>query len=125
MPYSRRLRRFVPMLFFLAWLCALPPAADAAERVFHRVGTDDPSTVDPHRVAVPGEQLIVFDLFMSLTTPDMAGKPTPGSAESWTVSADGKTYLFKLRPNLRWSDGRPLPAADWVWSFQRMLDPKT
>jgi len=125
MQYSRRRRRIVSGLFLLAWLAALPLVGSAADRIFHRVGTDDPSTVDPHRVAVPGEQLIVFDLFMSLTTPDMAGKPTPGCAESWTVSADGKTYLFKLRPNLRWSDGRPLPAEDWVWSFRRMLDPKT
>jgi oligopeptide transport system substrate-binding protein len=96
----------------------------AAERIFHRVGTDDPATIDPHKVSLPGEQLIVLDLFMSLTTPGMDGRPMPGSAESWTVSPDGKSYVFKLRP-MRWSDGVPMTAADWVWSFRRMLDPKT
>jgi oligopeptide transport system substrate-binding protein len=120
-----RLRGMLAVLLCLASACALSLPVAAAERVFHRVGTDDPATVDPHRVSLPGEQLITFDLFMSLTTMGIDGRPKPGSAESWTVSADGKTYLFKLRPNLRWSDGRPLPAEDWVWSFRRMLDPRT
>lgn len=124
---DRRLRgrAVLAMLLWAASLFALPVSSIAAERVLHRVGTDDPATVDPHRVSLPGEQLITFDLFMSLTTPGMDGRPLPGCAESWTVSADGKTYLFKLRPNLRWSDGRALPAEDWVWSFRRMLDPRT
>lgn len=94
-------------------------------RIFHRVGTDDPSTLDPHKMAFPGEQLVVLDLFMGLTTPDMRGRPMAGSAESWTVSADGRTYTFRLRPNLLWSDGTALTATDFVWSFRRMLDPST
>ena len=106
-------------------LLAISHTAFGAERILHRVGTDDPATVDPQRASLPGEQLILIDLFMSLTTPGMNGRPIPGSAESWTTSPDGKTYLFKLRPNLRWSDGKPMPASDWVWAFQRMLDPKT
>ena len=115
------------VIAWMALLLLLAPGVShaAAERVLHRVGTDDPSTVDPQRAALPGEQLILLDLFMSLTTPGMDGRPMPGAAESWTISPDGKTYLFRLRPNLRWSDGRPMPAADWVWAFQRMLDPKT
>jgi oligopeptide transport system substrate-binding protein len=111
---------------WLAWgLLAIAQTAFASERVLHRVGTDDPATIDPQRASLPGEQLILIDLFMSLTTPGMDGRPIPGSAESWTISPDGKTYLFTLRANLRWSDGKPMPAADWVWAFQRMLDPKT
>ncbi|MFZ9708607.1 MAG: peptide ABC transporter substrate-binding protein [Steroidobacteraceae bacterium] len=100
-------------------------AAPLTDRVFHRVGTDDPSTLDPHRMAFPGEQLVVLDLFMGLTTPDMRGRPMAGSAESWTVSPDGKVYQFRLREGLAWSDGRALSGEDFVWSFRRMLDPKT
>ncbi len=129
---GRRMGRFIRRQIALLWLglaslglASSPVVATAAERILHRVGTDDPATVDPHKVSLPGEQLIVLDLFMGLTTPGMNGRPMPGSAESWTVSPDGKTYNFKLRPNTRWSDGRPLTATDWVWSFQRMLDPKT
>ncbi len=99
--------------------------AQAAQRVLHRTGTDDPATVDPHRFSFPGEQLVVLDLFMGLTTPDMRGRPVPGCAESWTVSPDGRRYTFRLRADLRWSDGVPLTAADFVWSLQRALDPRT
>jgi len=99
------------------------PTVQAAERVFHRSGTDDPSTVDPHRVSLAGEQLIMLDLFMGLTTPNMHGRPMPGCAESWTISPDGKVYEFRLRQGLQWSDGVPLTAEDFVWSFRRALDP--
>ena len=99
--------------------------AFGAERIFHRVGTDDPATIDPHKVSLPGEQLVVLDLFMSLTTPGMTGRPIAGSAESWTLSADGRTYDFKLRSNLKWSDGQRITSEDWVYSFRRMLDPTT
>ena len=117
------MKRIIALLVVALSLSAGP--LEAAERIFHRVGTDDPATLDPHKVALPGEQLVTLDLFMSLSTPGMNGRPIPGAAESWTVSPDGKTYLFKLRPNSRWSDGKPLTAEDWVWSFRRMLDPAT
>ena len=109
----------------MAWVLAAWPTLHAAERVLHRVGTDDPSTIDPHKASFPGEQLIIVDLFMSLTTVGMNGRPMPGAAESWTVSPDGRVYTFTLRANSRWSDGKPMTAEDWVWSFRRMLDPKT
>jgi ABC-type oligopeptide transport system substrate-binding subunit len=49
----------------------------------------------------------------------------PGAAESWTVSPDGRTWTFRLRRGLTWSDGRPLTAEDFVWSFRRQLLPAT
>lgn len=48
----------------------------------------------------------------------------PDLAESWTVSADGTVYTFKLKPDLKWSDGTPLTAHDFEWSIKRNLDPK-
>ncbi|MCP5467341.1 MAG: peptide ABC transporter substrate-binding protein [Steroidobacteraceae bacterium] len=116
-------RSAVAVIF--ACLLYWPLTTTAAERTLHRTGTDDPSTVDPHRIAFPGEQLVVLDLFMSLTTYDPQGRPVPGCAESWTVSPDGRVYTFRLRPSLRWSDGVRMTAADFVWSFRRALDPQT
>jgi peptide/nickel transport system substrate-binding protein len=43
----------------------------------------------------------------------------PGLAESWTNSPDGKTWTFKLRKNLRWSDGEPLTADDVMFTMER------
>ena len=52
-------------------------------------------------------------------------RTVPGQAESWTVSPDGRTYTFKLRPNLAWSDGVPITSADFVYSFRRLFAPAT
>src|SRR5439155_10548930 len=51
-------------------------------------------------------------------------QPTPGVAERWEISPDGKVYTFHLR-DARWSDGHPVTAGDFVWSWTRVLDPKT
>ncbi len=49
--------------------------------------------------------------------------PTPGVAESWTVSEDGTVYTFKMRDNARWSNGDVHNAHDFVWSWWRALQP--
>ena len=49
----------------------------------------------------------------------------PGAAESWTVSDDGTVYTFKLRKDAVWSDGSPVTAEDFLYSFHRLEDPAT
>jgi oligopeptide transport system substrate-binding protein len=61
---------------------------------------------------------------MGLTTLDAAARPFPGMAERWDVSKDGRTWTFHLR-KARWSDGHPVTAQDFVFAWQRLLDPKT
>ncbi len=90
-----------------------------------RSGTEDPSTLDPHRFSYPGEVNVVSDLFVGLLTLDAAARPMPGCAESWTMDPDGLGYVFRLRRGLTWSDGTPLDARDFEWSLRRMLDPAT
>jgi oligopeptide transport system substrate-binding protein len=106
--------------FVVLFLSSSLPAAE-----LHRAGTGDPATLDPHRFEDPWEATIIMDLFQGLTTftPDM--QVVPGQAESWHVSDDGLTYTFQLRPGLHWSDGTPLNAYDFEYSFQRILDPAT
>lgn len=53
------------------------------------------------------------------------GPPVPALASHHTVSADGKTYTIFLRSGIVWSDGKPITAHDFVWSWRRVLDPKT
>ena len=65
------------------------------------------------------------DLFEGLVMQDSKAGLIPGAAESWTVSDDGKTYTFKLRANATWSDGSPVTAEDFVYSFRRLEDPAT
>jgi len=64
-------------------------------------------------------------LFVGLTT--FANGPQrvdPGLASSWDVSEDGLTYVFHLRPGLKWSDGETLDADDVIFTAQVSLDPK-
>ncbi|MBD0379162.1 peptide ABC transporter substrate-binding protein [Paenibacillus sedimenti] len=57
---------------------------------------------------------------------DKDGKPTPGLAKDFPkISADGLTYTIDIRDNATWSDGQPVKAQDFVYSFKRTLDPAT
>lgn len=52
------------------------------------------------------------------------GEWHPAAADSWELSEDGRTWTFHLRQDAKWSDGQPVTADDWVYSFQRYLDPE-
>ncbi|KEO83453.1 peptide ABC transporter substrate-binding protein [Tumebacillus flagellatus] len=60
-----------------------------------------------------------------LTRVDKNGKAQPGVAKDWQVSSDGLTYTFNLRDDAKWSDGTPVTAGDFEYSWKRTLDPKT
>ena len=60
-----------------------------------------------------------------LTRIDGDGKVKPGVAESWEVSEDGLTWTFKLRKNSTWSNGTPVTAKDFEYSWKRTLTPET
>ncbi len=85
----------------------------------------EPESLDPAVITGQPEGRIVNALFEGLTTFDRQGHPIPGVAESWTVSPDAKTYLFKLRADAKWSDGTPVTARDFVASWRRTLTPET
>nr|MBP9742177.1 peptide ABC transporter substrate-binding protein [Burkholderiales bacterium] len=83
------------------------------------------ASVDPARAENAEEFRIVNDLFAGLVDFDQANKPIPGMAYSWDISPDGKTYTFHLRNNLKFSDGTPITANDFIYSWQRLVEPKT
>jgi oligopeptide transport system substrate-binding protein len=96
-----------------------------AAGVLVRGAFGEPESLEPRQSGVASEQTIVRDLFEGLTTFAADGSVVPGAAESWTVSADGLRYTFRLRPGLQWSDGAPLTATDFVRGWQRSLAPGT
>jgi peptide/nickel transport system substrate-binding protein len=67
-----------------------------------------------------------FTLFDGLTRlePDQQYKPVPALATSWEISADGKTYTFKLRDGVKWHDGQSFSADDVKFTLEAILDPK-
>ncbi|MGZ6009187.1 MAG: peptide ABC transporter substrate-binding protein [Rhizomicrobium sp.] len=111
----------------LAVFLWLRPATPLAPHgiVLNRGNVAEPDTLDPPQYGLAVEVEIMDDLFLGLTTRDQNGSLIPGAAERWDISADGRTYTFHLRKGLRWSDGSPLTAMDFVAGIRRMLDPAT
>ena len=85
----------------------------------------EPDSLDPQRARTDSSLNVIRDLFEGLTAVGGDGKPVAAAAESWTVSADGREYRFRLREGLRWSNGDPLVAGDFVVGMRRLVDPAT
>jgi oligopeptide transport system substrate-binding protein len=83
-------------------------------------------SLDPQLTTGEPEARVQEALFEGLTRFDPTTfRPAPGVAESWDISDDGTLYTFHLRKNARWSDGRPVTAHDFVYSWKRVLAPET
>ncbi len=104
---------------------ALMSSAAFAAGTWNRGANGDVQSVDPHKTSTVEEGNITRDLFTGLIAEDPEGNTIPGAAESWTASADGKVYTFKMRKGGVWSDGTPVTANDFVFSIRRVLDPAT
>jgi oligopeptide transport system substrate-binding protein len=84
------------------------------------------ASLDPATVTGIGEGRVSRFLFEGLCVHDPKTLAIlPGMAESWTISPDGREYVFAIRAGARWSNGERLTARDFAWSFERLLDPRT
>lgn len=63
--------------------------------------------------------------FEGLLTKDINGKIVGGSSDKWEISEDKLKYTFHIREDAKWSDGKKLTADDFVYSYRRVVDPKT
>ena len=103
---------------------ATAPAGQAADPVVFTVGIlQDVDSLNPF-TGILAEAYEIYQLqYASLMQPSSQDfTPAPGLAESWEESADGKTWTYRLRPDLTWSDGSPLTSADVVYTFNRILN---
>jgi oligopeptide transport system substrate-binding protein len=95
-----------------------------SDEIWTNLGSE-PEFIDPGKSSDHTGGTVILNLFAGVLQPHpVTLEPMPDLGTSWTVSEDGRTYRFELRESV-WSDGTPLTAADFVWSFQRVLDPKT
>ena len=85
----------------------------------------DPPTLDPHLTTDAGSAAIIVEVFGGLVTINPDLEVAPDLAESWDISADGRTYTFHLRGSAQFHDGKPVTAEDVLWSLERATDPKT
>lgn len=85
----------------------------------------DLNTMD-YELATDGNSFIMQSMCVSgLAMLDADGQPQPDLAEKWDVSEDGKTYTFHLRDGIKWSNGEPVTADDFVYGWRRLVDPDT
>lgn len=107
-------------------LAALSFSASTAGRAEVRfVNGAEPKSLDPTLLTGQPGGRIALALYEGLTQYDPESMvPRPGVAKSWTISDDGLTYTFELRKSSRWSDGKAVTAADFIYSWRRRLDPK-
>ncbi len=91
-----------------------------------RFASTSAELLDPAQVADTAGHHLMMNVFEGLYVYNRGDGPAvPAMAQSRDVSADGLTWTFHLRTNLRWSDGTPLTAEDFAWSWLRVLEPKT
>jgi oligopeptide transport system substrate-binding protein len=136
------LRRGVPYLLVGLLLAALAWATSfgtlpRADFTFHN--GNEVETIDPALATGQPENRIINALFEGLLRHEPPSgwealaaqrqlvplEPRPAMAERMEVSADGLTYTFHMRPGVTWSNGDPVTAEDFAWSWMRMLHPET
>jgi len=92
---------------------------------FRMCSGTEPNYLDPALASTNDAFFFVLYLYSGLYTYDENNNPQFALAESYTVSGDGLTYTYTLRPDLKWSDGSSLTASDFVYAWKRAVDPKT
>ena len=93
--------------------------------VLHYGNGSEPQGLDPHVVTGVPENKIIRALFEGLAVKNpYTLEPEPGVAESWDISEDGRTIIFHINPRATWSNGEPVTAHDYVWSWRRALNPE-
>jgi oligopeptide transport system substrate-binding protein len=110
-------------IFIYSCSSSVSPVDDAIDKqIFHFGNGSEPQGIDPHVVTGVPEHNILIALGEGLTSSNpRGGDNLPGAAESWQISDDGLIYTFNLQKNGKWSNGDPLSAEDFVWSWKRIL----
>jgi len=105
--------------------CGNPVDPKAEVTTLHRGLSIDPESVDPHKSRSVQAAEVLRDIGEGLLSYSASGELVGGVAKEWTVAEDGLTYTFLLRDDARWSNGDPVTAEDFAFSFRRLVDPDT
>ena len=130
-PSSRLLRAPALALLVLALVTACDSGALtqgpklAKDQTLHVQLADQPGSLDPGQTQYPYETAVLRAISEPLlkTLPDLSGV-VPAAAQSYDVANGGSVYVFHLRPAAQYSDGVPVKAQDFVYAWQRLIDPR-
>ncbi len=119
------MKKILAIIMVLAMIIAIPTGCEkkmSTEYLVWNIGAD-PKTFDPGLNNANDGGHIIQNLFEGLMQETEKGLK-PAQAESYTVSDDGLVYTFKIRKDANWSDGKPVTAQDFVYSWQRVCSPE-
>jgi oligopeptide transport system substrate-binding protein len=126
-----KLRAFVYVLLFGLAVWVVWEYSGSSEDMpeagstLHRGLVSDPESVDPHKARSTQAGDVLRDIGEGLLSYSATGELVPGVASEWSMSDDGLTLTFSLREDARWSNGDPLTADHFVYSFRRLVNPTT
>jgi oligopeptide transport system substrate-binding protein len=107
-----------------AQAASVPPGTKLAQQQAITINNgSEVASLDPHKTEGVPETEVIANLLEGLLSTDNSGHLVPGVAEHW--QQEKNVWTFTLRPNARWSNGEPVTAQDFVYSWQRLADPKT
>lgn len=116
---------FTALIAGSAMAADVPAGVQLAEKqTLVRNNGAEVQSLDPHKIEGVPESNVNRDLFEGLLVTDVDGHPAPGVAEKWE-NKDFKVWTFHLRKDAKWSDGTPVTAEDFVYSWQRLANPNT
>ncbi len=99
-------------------------SGDSGEKVFRYGTRTEPTTLDPTKANCIPDSEIQNGITEGLVR-NVGGEVLPGVAKEWEVSEDGLVYTFHLNEDAKWSDGEQIKAQDFVYSWQRLMNPET
>jgi ABC-type transport system substrate-binding protein len=125
MKQARRVTSFILFVFLAAVIAGNASASEPMQGSLNQAlvlaggESTNPREYDPATTHGSGDKLV----YSGLVAFDPSLNLTPDLAESWSVSQDGKVYIFTLRPNAKFHDGSPVTAQDVIYSWERALSP--
>lgn len=111
------------LAFACVGACSAPDDDDV--QTLNRGIEAEPESLDVHKARSTAAGDVQRDLGEGLTGYTPEGELVARAAERWEISEDGRDYTFFLRRDARWSNGQPVVAEDFVYSFRRLVDPAT
>ncbi len=127
----KRSKEFLPILCILLFISCgsgnrAPDAVDISRKDTLNINiATEPPTLDWSLATDVTSFTIIENIMDGLAAFDEKYEPVPALARSWRVSEDGRTYTFKIREKVLWTDGVPLRAGDFLYSWKRILKPET
>ncbi len=99
----------------------IPPSHHANKPAVFRVYQESPNTLDPALAADSYASCVIAQIYSPLVGLTSDLEPTPQVAESWTISRNGRRYIFHIRPGVRFHHGREVTAQDFEYSLTRLF----